>query len=392
MSTYIFEPNCRAFSHESVNSYYLLKHLYSAPSDTPTRVYLFKSHFLSINSLVERRLRAFSASYIYFDDFCLFKTPSYFSRLEILLRILFLLKNIDNQSEVIFMSCTNPQVITLYLVSLFLFPKVNITFYIHSNLDLNYNLPVQRSLSNGSFLSFVKYHIKRFLLLKMYIENHFWNLKKFLLAFPLNPRIRFRVLSDHILDSLPKKILSKHSITADNLIMHKKSDFSSPFYDGLSSTLTLATQGYGNPYELNKLLFCLESSGVENISIMVIGGNPNSIRNSPLISYYPPPTALSRSDINKLMNDVDVVLILQRRDTRLVCSAAPLESISYRKPVFHYGDACTTRILQRHALHSLKCNTHIDLSESIRYFSHPANYATFYKSFIESIHSSPILN
>ena len=170
-----------------------------------------------------------------------------------------------------------------------------------------------------------------------------------------------------------------------HLLILKKLDPISPFYLGETTKLTIATQGYGNPYELNKLTYSLERAGITNLSIMVIGGNPYSLRTSQLISYYPPTYALKREEITSLMHHVDFLLILQKRDTRLVCSASPLEAISYGKPVLHYGDDCTLKIFDRFMIKSVKCDCMDDLVDSILRLSTISDYTKFYNSFSKSI-------
>ena len=274
-----------------------------------------------------------------------------------------------------------------YIVFLFK-PYVYISFYLHSNFDPLYGVSTQITLPTQSLSSKAKFLVKQVLIHLKKFRSSFAKLSNFTFLLPRSSRISFLLLSDHIIQYLPPRLLANHSIKADNLLLDRRLTPFSPFNDGTSSTLTVATLGYGNPSELNRLIQSLESIEACNISLMIIGGNPNSKSKSSLISYYPPRTPLSRAQMTSLISSVDIALVLQKRDTRFVCSGAPLEAISYSKPILYYGDICTKSILCRNGIYGLSFSDCTSLSRELKSLAVRDSYILFYQRFLSSLRSS----
>ena len=287
-STYIIEPNCKSFSHETINSFYIFKYIKHYQSLGYTCSLLtFESHYACIESFIQTKLSKLVFTSLHLDYLLPNKIlyfPTFFPTLRLLIQ---LIRQANPGDHFIFLSITKYQFYFIYLFVFFSNVDVSIDFLLHSNLDTRYGLPIHFAKPSFTFKSLAKYIRANLYLFYFRLNNTILNFSRYLPLLPYNSRIRCILLSDHILTSIPPRIRRSLNFIPDNISLDIQSIPISPYYANPNNRLTLATLGYGNPDQFNAFTKQISQLNLPNISLMVIGGNPHLINPSPLISFYP---------------------------------------------------------------------------------------------------------
>ncbi len=151
--------------------------------------------------------------------------------------------------------------------------------------------------------------------------------------------IKYVALSPHILVNA-KKYLDVEKLNMYPVVMPMI--FAQPNAQPNNQYPKFAVFGYGNSSMLQKVLTQLSHKGIEKpYEIRIIGMDNRGTEGFPNITCPRPGKLLSRTEMEKYAQDIDMFLILYEENRyRLSCSASILESISNTKPILHFNNDC----------------------------------------------------
>ena len=363
----IYEPLCKEFSHEKINSGFI----YSFSKAFPEEEICYcahKTHLKAIkNILLIDNLKIENIKY---KKFTISRNISFLSYIINIYNLIRLKKFLKSNNEIkIFLTSYNTLI--LYIIKNFKYFK-GIKFYlvlhgsfeeinsgelnVKNNQILTYKIPEKdaiKRLKNISFSKLIKYifhkisdKVNKLNFFRIIFSRKFNG--KVILGWRTNDNIIFIAISKHIIINA-KKILDLDKI---NIKYHF---FPNNFYQNIirpnNIHIKFGIFGYGDPQVLYNISKKLQSFNLQNKFEIRVIGMDNSIT-----SYFPFITSpsnglpLERKEMEKLVSDIDMFLILYgNQKYRLSCSATILEAISYNKPIIHFTNDCISQFNPKNA-------------------------------------------
>jgi len=354
----IYEPLCKGFSHEKINSGFI----YSFSKAFPIEKIYFYAHKTHIEALKN----ILNNDNLSIDNLIYKQLPisRNFTLLSFLINIYNLLKLRSklkfNKDKKLFLTSYNTLIlyiiksykcfseIKFYIVLHGSFEEINSgELFIESNQVLKYKIPQKtaaKRLKNINFSKLTKYIVDLVgkLILKTSIFRYFF-IKKFntkkILEWRSNKNITFIAISKHII------------INANKIFEYQKLNIKYHFYPNYfrekntrpnNQYIKFGIFGYGDPLVLYNISKKLELVNVQNKFEIRVIGMDNSISN--FFSFITTPSnglPLSRKQMEHLVSDIDILLILySNQKYRLSCSATIIEALSYCKPIIYFKNDC----------------------------------------------------
>jgi len=150
---------------------------------------------------------------------------------------------------------------------------------------------------------------------------------------------KYIALSPHILNNarnyLNIEFLNIYAITMPMIFIRQNVNIHNQY-------IKFAIFGYGDSYSLSQISGKLSEKKIGNqYEIRIIGMDARGTNDNPNIWCVSPGRVLNRSEMEKFVDDIDIFLILYKKDRyQLGCSASILEAISYIKPILHFDNDC----------------------------------------------------
>lgn len=358
----IYEPLCKDFSHEKINSGFIFSfhkafpnkeiHYYAHRTQIDSIKKIIVTDNLLIKNLVFHNLHISNKISIY----------SFIIQLTNLIKITNTLK--INKENRLFLTSHN--ILILFIIKFFnYFNKFKFYLVLHGSFEdinngvLNYkinqilkfnSLPKKSLYSKFKNISpnkiaalFKRYaQFNRFSFFR-FLFTFFFNTKN-LLEWKLNKKnITYIAISEHILKNA-KLFLDLDKI---NIKYHFYPNyFSNKIYKPLNKSIKFAVFGYGDPIVLYNIAKNLQNAVVNdpNFEIRIIGMDNTITEYFNFITNPSKGSTLTRTEMESLVDDIDVFLILySNQKYRLSCSATILEALSYNKPIIHFKNDCISQ-------------------------------------------------
>jgi hypothetical protein len=357
----ICEPICREFSHEKVNSGFIYAFRLAYP-DEPLRFYADSSHIIAIKAILahdEIIIENIEYVPIRFKDS---------SSLSGAVRYYFLLKKLFNELnnlkiDKIFFLSYSPLII--YLIKKLKlqvdYLHLKFTFVLHGDFeniatdkgeahDPDLSIPNLNNAINSSYLEKIKKikladYPKKFRigirlinskLNRLKINPSKWLSTKEMLLFNHSDDFKYVVLSPHIIKNAAKYIdVDKLNI---HLVMFP-TNFVKPTPQPKNDYVKFGIFGYGDALMLHNIGHELSKKNInKKYEIRIIG---MGVANFPNITFPSQGKPLTRIDMEKYAEDIDVFLIMySKKKYRLGCSGTIIESLSNIKPILHFDNDC----------------------------------------------------
>jgi len=144
--------------------------------------------------------------------------------------------------------------------------------------------------------------------------------------------------------------------------------------------------GYGNPKVMKNIVEHINCLDLENkYNFWNIGANTSGLKGIDNIKFPVESGFLSRDDINKYSKELDFTLILYDvKSYTLSCSASPMESILYSKPIIYLDNSCINEFNKYNI--GIQCATVSQLIECIvDIIRNPEKYKVEYKVYMKNI-------
>jgi hypothetical protein len=144
--------------------------------------------------------------------------------------------------------------------------------------------------------------------------------------------------------------------------------------------------GYGSPQAIKTIVEQINSLNLKNkYTFWNIGPNTFGLKDIENIKFPVENGFLSRDDINKYSRKLDFTLILYDKSSyTLSCSASPMESILYSKPIIYLDNSCINEF-NKHNI-GIMCKSVKELTEKVAdIINHPQNYKAEYGKYKKNI-------
>ena len=357
----IYEPLCKGFSHEKINSGFIYSFSKAFPGEV-IYFYAHKSHIKAIKSIIIND--DLLIDNLFYKDLFVFRNITFLSYVINVYNLFRIRKKLKNHKQVkLFLTSYNTLIlyiiksfkcfneIKFYLVLHGSFEEINTgELSIKSNQILEHQIPdksILQRLNNISFNKILKYffllfskNILKYSIFKVIFLKKF-NSKK-ILEWGSNKNLTFIAISKHIIINA-KKILDLDKI---NIKYHfYPNQFHNIYKMNCNKHVKFAIFGYGDPLILYNISKNLEKRYIQKDFEIRIIGMDNSI--TKYFSFIKSPSngrTLKREEMEKMVNDIDFFLILYgNQKYRLSCSATILEAISYNKPIIHFKNDCISQ-------------------------------------------------
>lgn len=354
----VCEPQCKAFSHEKVNSGFLYG-LHLAYPQEKIRLYADISHIEAIKQvLINDNVSIDDIEYVAIA----FGNPH---SLVGMLGYYFLFKRIFTDAlsvginKVFFLSFSSRILCVIKTIKRQKkFSTMKLTSVLHgefesiaedtvpSSLPLPPIAPLGARIRKSSLIELPRKAIRRLkLLANAYVKgksealsSHLFPVKKILL-WRHSADFKFIALAPHVVANAKKYIdvvyLNVHTIVLPTV-------FAAPLPLPENTYPKFAIFGYGNSSMLYQVLFLLSQKKIEKpYEIRIIGVDGRGSEGFQNVNMPVRDRGLSRTEMEKYAEDIDAFLILYEKDKyRLSCSGSILESLSYMKPILHFDNVC----------------------------------------------------
>jgi hypothetical protein len=375
----VCELQCKGLSHEKVNSGFLYGLRLAFPDDRivffaePTHIEAIK-YILKYDKVILSNIEYFP---IHFDEKIninyLFKTNN------LLKGILSRLKN-DN-IEKLFLLSFNPIIISTlkYLIKSEKFKNFKFTCVLHGGFEeilpaipnkilLNKidntqsgskfkQLTFQRikNIIRSRFKSITKTSFNKINNIQAYIINKYFTYSKSLLINP-SKSFKYIALSHHIIPNLTS-INGIDKIQIHTVVL--PTIFKQSNIDNFNNNIKFGIFGYGKSNILKIIAEKLMSKKIEKkYEIRIIGMDNSELSLYKQITCPSPGVRLSREDMEKHAEDIDIFLILYDESLyRVSCSGSILESLSNQKPILHFNNDCINHFNDDSLPIGIKVNT-----------------------------------
>lgn len=361
----VCEPQCKAFSHEKVNSGFLYG-LHLAYPQEKIRLYADISHIEAIKQvLINDNVHIDEIEYVaiaFGDSYSFLGMLSYY----------FLLKRIFADAlsvginKVFFLSSSSR---ILYVIKTIKrqkkFSVMKLTSVLHGEFEniaedtVPSSMPSPPIASLGvrirktSLIEIPRKAIRRLgLLVSAYVKAksealslRLFPVKKMLL-WRHSADFKFIALAPHVVANAKKYIdvayLNVHTVVLPTV-------FAAQLPLPENTYPKFAIFGYGNSSMLYQILLQLSQKKIEKpYEIRIIGVDGRGSEGFENVNMPVRDRGLSRTEMENYVEDIDAFLILYEKDKyRLSCSGSILESLSYMKPILHFNNVCINAFNQK---------------------------------------------
>jgi hypothetical protein len=376
----VCEPQCRAYSHESVNGGFLYGLRLAYPED---RIVFFAdpTHVAAIQNIHKRAgVVVDNIEYIPIAGRAPTSVAGMARSYAALRRMLSQVRTMD-EDKMFFLSYSAA---ILYLIKRLKtrrrFADMKFTFVLHGSFEqiadladipVPMRLPITKFASRslrkklaGTSLANLPRKVlgtlrERLVAPSTRLFNRVFQEKKMLL-WKHTPDYRYVALSPHMLANAARYV----DVTALNITpVILPTIFTAPAPFPENEHITFATFGYGNALMLHNVVAQLSQRQLsEEYEIRVIGMDSRGTEGFPHVTCPSPGRWLDRSDMDRYAHDVDMFLILYDRDRyRLSCSGSILEALSYAKPILHFENDCINMFNTRDTPIGIRCDSIEDM-------------------------------
>jgi hypothetical protein len=383
----ICEPICREFSHEKVNSGFIYGLRLAFPDET-LRFYADSTHISSIKEILAHdNIVIENIEYIpikFIDSSSLSGAVNYYR----LFKKMFTELKKLNINKVFFLSYSP---LILYLIKKLKqfsnFRDFKFTFVLHGdfeNINTTIDPPEDTKLPISHFntpklaqklgkLKLVDYIPKiwsvgkilvKIGINKVKINPSKWLSTKNMLLLNSSADFRYIALSPHIVSNAAKYIdVEKLNI---HIVM-----FPTKFVKAVPAIankyVKFAVFGYGDPLMLINIAHKIsQKKPSQPYEIRIIGMNNRGMADYSNITCPSAGKPLTRQDMEKYAEDIDVFLILYNKNKyRLSCSGSIIESLSYTKPIIHFNNECINTFNTNKNPIGMRCNTIDDFADKM---------------------------
>jgi hypothetical protein len=358
----VCELQCKGLSHEKVNSGFLYGLRLAFPDDRilffaePTHIEAIK-YILKYDKVVLPNIEYFP---IHFDDKI---NINYVLKTYNLLKGLLSRLNNDNIEKLFFLSF-NPIIISTlkFLIKTKKYKNLKFTCVLHGGFEEILPAIPNKILFNKieNIQSVIKFKELTFQKIKNFIKsifnkiiktsfnkisnlqtsiiNKYFTYSKSLL---LNPSKSFKyiALSHHIIPNLTS-VNGIDKIQIYTVVL--PTIFKQGNIDNLNNYVKFGIFGYGKSKILKIIAEKLMSKKIEKqYEIRIIGMDNSELSLYNQITCPSPGVRLSREDMEKHAEDIDMFLILYDESLyRVSCSGSIMESLSNQKPILHFNNDC----------------------------------------------------
>ena len=358
----IYEPLCKEFSHEKINSGFLYS-FHKAFPDSIIHFYAHKSHIDYIRKIIESDNLLINN--LVFHQRSISNKISLFSFIIHFINLIKITKSLlINKEKRIFLTSFN--IIVLFIIKFFnYFNQFNFYLVLHGSFE-DINNGVLNSKSNqilkyntlpkkSTLKKFKNINLNKIIaLIKKYFQFNRVSIFKYFFLKKFNTKtlfdwkhdkknITYIAISEHVLHNA-KKILNTNII---NIKYHFYPNvFSNKIYKPENKSIKFAVFGYGDPLVLYNIAKILENAQINdsNFEIRIIGMDNTITEFFYFITNPSNGSTLKRTEMELLVDDIDIFLILySNQKYMLSCSATILEAISYNKPIIHFKNDCISQ-------------------------------------------------
>ena len=204
-------------------------------------------------------------------------------------------------------------------------------------IEIKYKLQIIRQTKIIDLPKTIAPFINRFMPWELISTKLFTDRK--MLLWKHSDDFRYISLSPHIVTNAERYIdtkeLNMHTVVLPTF-------FAEPTPQPNNEYVKFAIFGYGNPLMLHNILVQLSQKELkQTYEIRIIGMDNKGTDGFLNVTCPSPGKRLDRSEMEKYVKDIDVLLILYDISRyRLSCTGSILESLSYTKPILHFDNDC----------------------------------------------------
>ena len=368
----IIEPICKKFSHEKINSGFLTAFSLSYPEEL-IQLYAYKSHIEALIKMLKHdKVEIENLSFVEIKNapntgfFSLIKYTINFYRVFEELRL--------NGVDKMFFLSFSPSILWVIksLSKISKFSAFKFLFVLHGSFEEIAINKKQESLLLLNKVSSFKDVIKfiYYLSLKIIdypwnlINNHFFNFVK-VLNYKHSNNFRYAAISPYIIENAKKYI----DVNYFNIqLINFPTNFVDPAFPSNEGCFKMGVFGYGNSKKLADISRLLLKENIkEKFQIKIIGMDNRGLSDFPFIKFTSKGKPLTRVEMEKAAEDVDVFLILYESDKyRLSCSGSIFEALSYCKPIIHLENECIDFYNNVNQPIGISCKSDYDFAITLR--------------------------
>lgn len=368
----IIEPICKKFSHEKINSGFLTAFSLSYP-DELIQLYAYKSHIDAlINMLKHDKVVIENLSFVELKNA---PNTGFLSIIKYTINLYRIFEELRlKEVDKLFFLSFSPSILWVIknLLKLNKFSSLKFLFVLHGSFeDIAVDKKQDSPIFNNQVRSF-KDLIKFFYHLCLYFidypwnffNNHFFNFVK-VLNYNHTNNFRYVAISSYIIENAKKYI----DVNYFNIhLINFPTNFVDPAFTQNEEIFKMGVFGYGNSKKLVDISRLLLKEDIHiKFQIKIIGMDNRGLSDFPFIKFTSKGKPLTRVEMEKAAEDVDVFLILYESDKyRLSCSGSIFEALSYCKPIIHLENECINFYNNVNLPIGISCKSDYDFAFTIR--------------------------
>lgn len=350
---FVCEPQIKSFGHEKVNSGFLYGLRLAFP-DEKIVFYGEKSHLHAISKIIEYDgIKINNIEYVEINFNTSNSLVSFISYYFLSRKILSDVRR-KGSDRLFLLSISSNMLSILKALKKNTFSEMKFTIVLHGAYEDIGIETLSEKIANYSkweMLKFISGRIPRI----FHLFDLLFYLKKAILKESTDD-FRYIFLSEHIRENSSQYIdLSK----VPNYVVPLPTVFRE-LPPALTNTyVKFAIFGRGDYEMLNKIATELLNREIQKkYEIRIIGKDYQGLENFPNITCSSPGVKLLRSEMEKQIQDIDIILIVYDKSKyRLSCSGSVFESMSYVKPIIHFKSDCLKNYNTEQAPIGIACNS-----------------------------------
>ena len=378
---FVCEPQIKSFGHEKVNSGFLYGLRLAFP-DEKIVFYGEKSHLLAISKIIEYDgIKISNIEYVEINFNTSNSLVSFISYYFLSIKILSDVRR-KGSDRLFLLSISSIMLSILKALKRRIFSEIKFTIVLHGAYEDIGIETLSEKVANYS-----KWEVLKFIASRLPRIFHLFDLLFFLKKSILKDSsddFRYIFLSEHIRQNSGQYIdLSK----VPNYVVPLPTVFRE-LPPALSNTyVKFAIFGRGDYEMLNKIATELLKREIQNkYEIRIIGKDYQGLENFPNITCSSPGVKLLRSEMEKQVLDIDIILIVYDKSKyRLSCSGSVFESLSYVKPIIHFESDCLKNYNTEQAPIGIACNS---INEFADVMAEYINNYNFHKNTLEEFRTN----
>jgi hypothetical protein len=418
----VVEPICKLFSHEKVNSGFLYGLRLAFP-DESIRVYADKTHIAALKEILAHdRIAIDDIEYI---PIILGNSISLSGAIRYYAVFNSIFKNVVKaRAGKIFFLSYSP--VILYIIKRLkekaIFSHLKFSFVLHGDFENIVNdkesvnplvspkvpivipgksfgdrlstielktIPVKlisiAQLTLGRLFDRVKNSVSGVLNYSIPVSR--WFSTREMLLWKNSPDFRYIALANHVVGNA-QKYIDTQELNIFTVVL--PTNFAAPVPRPKNKFAKFAIFGFGSPAVLREIAYRLDERKIEKeYEIRIIGMDNAGLSGHAHVTCPSPGKPLSRQDMEKYAEDIDMFLILYHKGQyKLTCSGTILEAISNVKPILHFDNDCVNSFNKHDQPIGICCNTmeeYLERMEDIiaNYESYNAQFQVYRSNIME---------